>query len=161
MATKRKITETAPAVLDESITEETPVKKAPVKREDPIARAERLLEEAKAKAKEAAAKQLTNAEDSLTLAEASLLKALKVHTERRDRVIMLKQRLGEEFQLPTSAAQLLFGVTLDAIYDAQHAAEQDERPTLQELVDAEMPHPLEEVVNEVSDLQDRVDVKAA
>lgn len=162
MPTKRKVNETAPAVLED--TTEAPVKKAPVRREDPIARAERLLEEAKAKAKEAAAKQLTNAEDALVLAEASLLKALKVHTERRNRVIALRDRLDEPYQVPLKASSLLFG------RDVEESG--DTRPTLQELVDAEDPgytgildeaptahRDIQSIASEVLDLNDKVDSK--
>ena len=160
MATKRKINETTPAVLEDldtvttELTEPAP-KKAPVKREDPVVRAARLLEEAKAKAKIAAAKQLETAEYAVVLSESSLLKALKVYNERRDRVIALKDRLEEDYEPPVAAPQLLFGLSVAQISRALF----EELPEAPE--EAEGEHPLTELVTEVSDLQDRVDTKAA
>lgn len=90
MASKLK----SAAAADARSTAKLEEKKAPVKREDPIARAERLLEEARQRVKAQAEQQLGNAEAAMELSKKSLAKAERIHAERLARVIKLRNALG-------------------------------------------------------------------
>lgn len=116
MASKLK----SAAIADARTTAKIEEKKTPVKREDPIARAKRLLAEAEEKARVAAEKQMTNANQELDLAKRSLVKAARIYTERSERVVTLRERAGGEYgeEIPT-IGELLHEYLPDMMYMPQ------------------------------------------
>lgn len=151
MAGKRKINDelkTVPAVLEDMSVnaDATPDKpKTPRKREDPIARAKRLLEEAEAKAKETAEKQLANAQKEMDLATNSLIKAQRIYNERSERLNRLYEMAGSEDRVLEDSV-VLFGIervdlesalqqiddrnddtVVDAVIDAVFAGSSDDK----------------------------------
>ena len=83
LATTKKAETTEP-------TPEVEDKKPVTPREDPIARASRILEETIEKAKEKAAEQLAKAEDDLAASQRNVDRAVRVRDERAARVERLK-----------------------------------------------------------------------
>lgn len=83
MATAKKAETTEP-------TPEVEDKKPVTPREDPIARASRILEETIEKAKEKAAEQLAKAKDDLAASQRNVDRAVRVRDERAARVERLK-----------------------------------------------------------------------
>lgn len=81
-------------------TENNATSKPVTPREDPVARAERLLAEAKEKAAARAEKQLAGAQAALELATNSLAKAQRVFDERWARVLKLESDLGLDATTP-------------------------------------------------------------
>ena len=77
-----------------AVKQSNEAKKAPTPREDPIARAERLLQETKERVKVTAAKQLVNAEKELEIADRNLERATRVQAERTAKVAELKRQAG-------------------------------------------------------------------
>ena len=86
-----------------STTKKPATKKPVVHREDPVKRAERLLEEAKAKAKVTAEKQLDGARKDLEVALANRDKWQGFVDARSERVRKLESDLGFDTESPADA----------------------------------------------------------
>ncbi|QDP44840.1 hypothetical protein SEA_ARAXXI_21 [Microbacterium phage Araxxi] len=122
MAAAKKSTESK-ATVEETKTEE---KKPVTPREDPIARAQRQLQETIEKQRKVAADQLEKAREDLAASERNVAKAVRVRDERKARVDRLEAHAQGNAAANYAAA---LGSTEVPVYDGsdESPAEADAR----------------------------------